>query len=133
MKGFNLNIEKATLENSSFRKVLYTSRHCQLVLMSLKPKEEIGLEVHPDNDQFFRFEQGEGKCIIPRLTTEMVLSTRQNRKRKAMMKNLTEKRRNNLLGINYCVIIYKINKIQITKNYIKDTRYNQQDTNKLQN
>jgi len=64
MKGFNANIEKETLENSNFRKVLYTGRHSQLVLMAIKPKEEIGTEVHPDNDQFFRFEQGQGKVII---------------------------------------------------------------------
>ena len=64
MKGFKDNIEKSTKKNNNFRKVLYTGKSCQLVLMSLKPKEEIGLETHPDNDQFFRFEQGEGKCII---------------------------------------------------------------------
>lgn len=64
MKGFNTNIESATLANSDFRHVLYTAKHCQLVLMSLKPKEDIGMEVHPDNDQFFRFEKGTGKCII---------------------------------------------------------------------
>jgi mannose-6-phosphate isomerase-like protein (cupin superfamily) len=64
MKGFNANIEKDTLENTSFRKVLYTGKHSQLVLMSLMPKEEIGMEVHTDNDQFFRFEAGQGKCII---------------------------------------------------------------------
>jgi len=64
MKGFNANIEKATLENTNFRKVMYTGKHCQLVLMSLAPKEEIGMEVHQDNDQFFRFEKGQGKCII---------------------------------------------------------------------
>ncbi len=64
MKGFNSNIEKETLENNNFRKVLYTGKHSQLVLMSLQPKEEIGLEVHPDNDQFFRFETGQGKVII---------------------------------------------------------------------
>ena len=64
MKGFNENIEKATLENENYRKVLYTSKHSQLVLMSLKPNEEIGMEVHPDNDQFFRFEKGQGKCVI---------------------------------------------------------------------
>lgn len=64
MKGFRANIEKDTTANTHFRKVLYTGKHCQLVLMSLKPKEEIGLETHPENDQFFRFEQGEGKCII---------------------------------------------------------------------
>ncbi len=64
MKGFSINIEDATLENNNFRKVLYTSKHSQLVLMSLRPKEEIGMEVHEENDQFFRFESGQGKCII---------------------------------------------------------------------
>ena len=64
MKGFTSNIEKDTLDNSNFRKVLYTGKHIQLVLMSLKPKEEIGLETHSENDQFFRFEGGEGKCLI---------------------------------------------------------------------
>ncbi len=64
MKGFFGEIEKDTLENGNFRKVLYTGKHSQLVLMSLKPKEEIGMEVHEENDQFFRFEQGEGKVII---------------------------------------------------------------------
>lgn len=64
MKGFNANIEKETLENNDFRRVLYTGKHSQLVLMCLQPKEEIGMEVHTDNDQFFRFEKGEGKCII---------------------------------------------------------------------
>jgi mannose-6-phosphate isomerase-like protein (cupin superfamily) len=64
MKGFHANIEKLTLGNTHFRQVLYTGKHSQLVLMSLKPKEEIGMEVHPDNDQFFRFESGQGKCII---------------------------------------------------------------------
>ena len=64
MKGFNNNIEEATLENNNFRKVLYTAKHSQLVLMSLLPNEDIGMEVHPDNDQFFRFEKGQGKCII---------------------------------------------------------------------
>lgn len=64
MKGFSANIEKAALENENFRRVLYTGKHSQLVLMSLKPLEEIGMEVHDENDQFFRFEKGEGKCII---------------------------------------------------------------------
>jgi len=64
MKGYHLNIEKETLENNNFRKVLYTSKNSQLVLMSLKPKEEIGMEVHEENDQFFRFEKGQGKVII---------------------------------------------------------------------
>ena len=64
MKGFNANIEQDTIANTNFRKVVYTGKHSQLVLMCLKPNEEIGMEVHPDNDQFFRFEKGEGKCII---------------------------------------------------------------------
>jgi len=63
-KGFCSNIEKDTLGNENFRKVLYTGKHSQLVLMSLIPNEEIGMEVHTDNDQFFRFEKGEGKVII---------------------------------------------------------------------
>jgi len=64
MKGFVSNIEKDTIENENFRKVLYTSKHSQLVLMSLAPNEEIGMEVHKDNDQFFRIEKGQGKVII---------------------------------------------------------------------
>jgi len=64
MKGYHANIEELTLNNDNFRQVLYTGKHCQLVLMSLLPNEEIGLEVHPENDQFFRFEQGEGKVLI---------------------------------------------------------------------
>ena len=64
MKGYNDNIEKLTLENTNFRKVLYTAKQTQLVLMSLLPGEEIGSEVHSDNDQFFRFESGDGKVII---------------------------------------------------------------------
>ena len=64
MKGFFTNIERDTLENENYRKVLYTSEYSQLVLMSLRPGEEIGMEVHPDNDQFFRIEKGQGKCII---------------------------------------------------------------------
>ena len=64
MKGFCDNIEKATLENENYRKVLYTGKHSQLVLMCLAPNEEIGTEVHPDNDQFFRIEKGQGKCIV---------------------------------------------------------------------
>lgn len=63
-KGFKQNIEEETLANSNFRKVLYTGAHCQLVLMSLLPGEDIGMEVHEDNDQFFRFEGGAGKVII---------------------------------------------------------------------
>ena len=64
MKGYKGNIEKETLDNDNFRKVLYTGGHLQLVLMSLKPGEEIGDEIHQTNDQFFRFESGSGKCTI---------------------------------------------------------------------
>ena len=68
MKGFKSNIEKDTLKNKNFRKVLYTGHHLQLVLMSLKPKEEIGAEVHAENDQFLRFEGGKGRVIIDKTT-----------------------------------------------------------------
>jgi mannose-6-phosphate isomerase-like protein (cupin superfamily) len=64
MKGYRADIEKDTLENSNFRKVLYSGKHLQLVLMSLLPGEDIGVEIHSENDQFFRFEGGEGKCVI---------------------------------------------------------------------
>lgn len=64
MKGHKSGIEKDTLKNKNFRKVLYTSKHSQLVLMSLKPKEEIGAETHPENDQFIRFEGGRGRVEI---------------------------------------------------------------------
>jgi mannose-6-phosphate isomerase-like protein (cupin superfamily) len=62
-KGFNTNIEDETLENDKFRKVLYTGQNLQLVLMTLKPGENIGEEIH-ENDQFFRFEAGTGLVII---------------------------------------------------------------------
>ena len=64
MTGYYGHIEKDTLGNTFFRKVLFTAPHSQLVLMCLKPSEEIGMEVHTDNDQFFRFEKGEGKVVI---------------------------------------------------------------------
>ena len=63
MKGYIEGIEKVTLENDYFREVLYTARHSQLVVMSLKPLEEIGEEVH-QLDQFIRCEQGNGKAIL---------------------------------------------------------------------
>ena len=63
MTGFVINIEKATLQNDNFRKVLNTAQHSQLVVMSLLPGEEIGTEVH-DLDQFIRFESGQGKVIL---------------------------------------------------------------------
>jgi mannose-6-phosphate isomerase-like protein (cupin superfamily) len=64
MKGFVTTLEKETRKNTDFRRVLYTGKHSQLVLMSLKPGEEIGMETHKTVDQFFRFEGGEGKVII---------------------------------------------------------------------
>lgn len=63
-KGYKGDIENLTKENSNFRKVLYTGENLQLVLMSLKPGEDIGLEVHNENDQFFRFDFGSGKVVI---------------------------------------------------------------------
>lgn len=70
MKGWVGNIEEATLKNTYFRQVLYTARHSQLVLMSLKPGEEIGEEVH-QLDQFFRFDEGEGEIVMDGKTTKI--------------------------------------------------------------
>ena len=64
MTGFVKNIEQESLNNDNFRKVLYTGTYGQVVVMSLLPKEEIGMEVHEVTDQFFRIESGEGKVII---------------------------------------------------------------------
>ncbi len=69
MKGFIEDIEKLTEENTDFRRVLYTGKNIQLVLMSLKPGEEIGEEVHDDRDQFFRVEQGTGEVMIDDVRT----------------------------------------------------------------
>ncbi len=63
-KGYVVHLEDETKKNGLFRRVLYTGAHCQLVLMSIKPKDEIGMEVHKDNDQFFRIDSGEGKVVI---------------------------------------------------------------------
>ena len=63
MHGFITNIEKLALENDNFRKVLYTDKNSQLVLMSLLPGEEIGEEVH-DVDQFLRIEKGVGRAVM---------------------------------------------------------------------
>lgn len=62
--GYSDNIEDRTLENSNFRKVLYTGKFMQLVVMSLKPGEDIGEEVHDNVDQFFRVEKGEAKVVM---------------------------------------------------------------------
>lgn len=71
MKGFIDDIEKRTESNRDFRRVLYTGRHMQLVLMSLEPGEEIGEEVHEDTDQFFRVEDGKGEVTIDGRTTSI--------------------------------------------------------------
>ena len=63
MKGFVQDIEGLAVKNEAFRRVLYTAKNCQLVIMALKPKEEIGLEVH-HLDQFFRVEEGSGEAIL---------------------------------------------------------------------
>jgi mannose-6-phosphate isomerase-like protein (cupin superfamily) len=63
MKGFVQDIEGLSIKNDEFRRVVYTATHCQLVVMALKPKEEIGAEVHK-LDQFFRVEQGSGEAVL---------------------------------------------------------------------
>lgn len=63
-QGYVDNIEKETLENENFRKVLYTGPNMQLVLMTLKPNEDIGSEVHADHDQFLRIESGTAKVVL---------------------------------------------------------------------
>src|SRR5512140_1357822 len=63
MKGFVKDIEGLAVKNEEFRRVLYTAKHCQLVVMALKPKEEIGAEVHK-LDQFFRVEEGTGEAVL---------------------------------------------------------------------
>lgn len=64
MKAYHSDIETLTVKNENFRQVLFTGAYCQLVLMSLLPGEDIGVEVHDKVDQFFRFEVGEGKAIV---------------------------------------------------------------------
>lgn len=64
MKGYVGNIEEKTNQNEYFREVLFTAGKSQLVVMALQPGEEIGMEVHPEHDQFFRFESGSGKVIM---------------------------------------------------------------------
>lgn len=64
MTGYVDNIEQATQNNTNFRQVVFTGAHSQLVLMCLQPNEDIGMEVHPTVDQFFRFESGQGKVLI---------------------------------------------------------------------
>ena len=64
MSGYHTNIESKTEENDNFREVLFTGPHSQLVVMALKPGEDIGLEIHPDTDQFIRVEEGTGRAMI---------------------------------------------------------------------
>ncbi len=64
MTGYFGSIEKATEENTNFRQVLFTGKRLQLVVMALKPGEEIGREVHPDTDQFFRIEEGSARFVL---------------------------------------------------------------------
>lgn len=64
MVGYVGDIEKETLANNNFRRVVFTGKYAQLVVMSLLPNEEIGLEVHPAVDQFFRVDAGEGKVVM---------------------------------------------------------------------
>lgn len=66
MVGYVGNIEKETLANNNFRRVVFTGKYSQLVVMSLLPNEEIGVEVHPTVDQFFRVDAGEGKVVMNR-------------------------------------------------------------------
>ena len=70
MKGFVQNIEDLTVDNGDFRRVLYTATNCQLVVMALKPGEEIGMEVHK-LDQFFRVEEGVGAAVLNGDRTEI--------------------------------------------------------------
>ena len=64
MSGYSINIEEKTLGNENFREVLYTTERSQLVVMTLQPGEEIGLETHEDHDQFIRVEEGTGEAIL---------------------------------------------------------------------
>ena len=68
MKGFVQNIENLAVKNNAFRHVLYTAQHCQLVVMALRPNEEIGAEVHT-LDQFFRVEEGTGEAVLDGVRT----------------------------------------------------------------
>lgn len=64
IKGYVGNIEEKTLGNEYFREVIFTAPHSQLVVMVLQPGEEIGMETHPEHDQFFRFESGRGEVVL---------------------------------------------------------------------
>jgi mannose-6-phosphate isomerase-like protein (cupin superfamily) len=70
MKGFIKDVEALAVKNEEFRRVVYTAQHCQLVLMALRPQEEIGAEVHK-LDQFFRVEEGAGAAVLDGVRTEI--------------------------------------------------------------
>ena len=70
MKGFVKDIEALAVKNEDFRQVLYTAKNCQLVIMALKPQEDIGIEVHK-LDQFFRVEEGTGEAILDGVHTKI--------------------------------------------------------------
>ncbi len=71
MAGYSIDIEQKTIENTNFREVLYTAPNLQVVVMSLKPGEEIGMETHEKSDQFFRVEAGQGQAILDGEITEL--------------------------------------------------------------
>ena len=71
MKGYLADIETLTKENSAFRQVLYTGHNLQLVLMALKPGEDIGMETHKTHDQFFRIETGQGEVVIDGVSSKI--------------------------------------------------------------
>jgi mannose-6-phosphate isomerase-like protein (cupin superfamily) len=75
MKGFVQDIESLAVKNNEFRRVLYTAKYCQLVVMALKPKEEIGAEVHK-LDQFFRVEEGGGEAVLDGVRTAIKAASR---------------------------------------------------------
>ena len=81
MKGYVENIEKLSLENENFRRVLYTAKSSQLVVMSLQPGEDIGEEVH-NLDQFIRCESGEGKVVVPAGARHNIINTSPDKKLK---------------------------------------------------
>lgn len=74
MTGYVGPIEKQTTDNKFFRQVLFTGKHCQLVVMCLQPGEDIGEEVHADVDQFFRIEEGEAKFVFNKTEEHVVQS-----------------------------------------------------------
>jgi len=69
--GYITNIEKDSLENTDFRRVLYTTKNSQLVLMNIKPDQDIGMEIHEEHDQFIRVEAGTGKAILDDVEHEL--------------------------------------------------------------